>query len=107
NTTFALNWCYNLVTRYRTNVLYFSLEMTYEQLRRQIMVMHSSNGRFKAKGYKPLDYRKVRDGDLSPEDEAFLQMVIHDWESDPNFCSFEIRAPDRDMTIDDIRLETE
>jgi replicative DNA helicase len=107
NTTFALNWCYNLVTRYRTNVLYFSLEMTYEQLRRQIMVMHSSNGRFKSKGYKPLDYRKVRDGDLSPEDEAFLQVVIHDWESDPNICSFEIRVPDRDITIDDVRLETE
>jgi replicative DNA helicase len=107
NTTFALNWCYNLVTRYKTNVLYFSLEMTYEQVRKQIITLHSSNGRFKAMGYKPLDYRKVRDGELSDEDEAFFQLVIKDWETDPNYCSFEIRCPDRDYTIDDIRLETE
>ena len=106
-TTFALNWCYNLVTRYKTNVLFFSLEMTYEQVRRQIVTLHSSNGRFKAKGYKPLDYRKVRDGELSPEEEAFFQLVLKDWESDPAYCAFEIRAPDRDFTIDDIRLEAE
>jgi intein/homing endonuclease len=107
NTTFALNWCYNLVTRYRSNVLYFSLEMTYEQMRRQIITIHSANGKFKAQGYKPLDYRKIRDGELTPDEEVFYQRVIDDWSTNPEYCSFEMRCPDRDMTIDDIRLEAE
>jgi replicative DNA helicase len=106
-TTFALNWCYNLVTRYRSNVLYFSLEMTYEQMRRQIITIHSANGKFKAQGYKPLDYRKIRDGELTPDEEVFYQRVIDDWSTNPEYCSFEMRCPDRDMTIDDIRLEAE
>lgn len=106
-TTFALNWCYNLVTRYRSNVLYFSLEMPYEQVRRQVMAIHSANGKFKAMGYSALDYRKIRDGELTVEEEAFYQKVIEDWTTCPDYCSFEIRAPDKDMTIDDIRLEAE
>ena len=106
-TTFSLNWCYNLVTRYRTNVLYFTLEMPYEQIRRQVVTIHSANGKFKAMGYKPLDYRKVRDGELTPEEEAFFQIVLEDWTTNPEYCSFEIRSPDHDMTLDDIRLEAE
>jgi replicative DNA helicase len=81
--------------------------MPYEQVRRQVIAIHSANGKWKALGYKPLDYRKIRDGDLSPEDEAFYQRVIEDWTTNPEYCSFEIRAPDKDMTIDDIRLEAE
>jgi replicative DNA helicase len=106
-TTFALNWSYNLVTRFKTNVLYFSLEMPYEQIRRQVMTIHSANGKFKAMGYKPLDYRKIRDGELTPEEEAFYQIVIEDWTTNPEYCSFEIRSPDHDMSIDDVRLEAE
>jgi replicative DNA helicase len=106
-TTFALNWCYNLVTRYKTNVLYFSLEMPYEQIRRQVMAIHSANGKFKAMGFAPLDYRKIRDGELTVAEEAFYQKVIEDWTTCPDYCSFEIRSPDKDMTIDDVRLEAE
>jgi intein/homing endonuclease len=107
NTTFALNWCYNLVTRYRTNVFYVSLEMPYEQLRRIICVLHSANGKFKAMGKKPLDYRKVRDGELSPEDEQFYQEVLKDFDECPDYCRFEVWSPDRDVTVDDIRIEAE
>lgn len=106
-TTFALNWCYNLVTRYRTNVLYYSLEMPYEQIRLQVYVIHSANAKWKALGYKPLDYRKVRDGELSPAEETFYQRVIDDFSNNPEYCHFEIRSPDRDFTIDDIRLDAE
>lgn len=106
-TTFALNWCYNLITRYRTNVLYVSLEMPYEQLRRIIYVIHSSNKKWSLQGKKPLDYRKVRDGELSPEEEAFYKEVLEDFESNPEYCRFEVWAPDRDVTIDDIRVEAE
>jgi len=106
-TTLATNWCYNLVTRYRCNVFYTSLEMTYEHLRRLIYTMHSANLRWHLKGYQPLDYGKVRDGLLSPEEEAFYNLVIDDFEHNPEYCSFDVWAPDHDVTIDDIRLEAE
>lgn len=116
-TTMSTNWCYNLVTRYRTNVFYGSFEMKYEHIRRLIYVLHSANNRWKglepAKHQCPacphpaLDYRKVRDGELTPEEEVFYQLVIDDFEHNPEYCHFQIWCPDRDITIDDVRLETE
>jgi len=105
NTTFALNWCYNLVTHYRRNVFYASFEMTYEQLRRQVSVLHSANLRWG--GRPPLDYRKVRDGELTSEEEAFLKEVLDDWENNPEYCRFEIWTPDHDVTMDEVRMEVE
>ncbi len=107
-TSFAMNYCYNLVTRYRANVLYCSLEMPYSQLRRQSYVIHSANARWKLDGYEqPLDYRKVRDGQLDEKDEGFYQNVIKDFTNNPGYCSFEVWAPDHEVTMDDIRLEAE
>lgn len=106
-TSFALNWCYNLVTRYRTNVFYVSMEMPYSQLRLIIYVIHSANKKWAAQGYKPLDYRRVRDGELTEEEEKFYQLVLKDFNENPNHCRFEVWAPDRDVSIDDIRIETE
>lgn len=106
-TSFACNWAYNLVTRYRSNVLYFSLEMPYEQLRRNFYVMHSAHAKWASLGYKPLDYRKVRDGELTPEEEAFYKVVVEDFSTNPEYCELEIISPDRDMTIKDIKLEAE
>lgn len=106
-TGFACNWMYNLITRYRSNVLYFSLEMPYEQLRRQIYTMHSAHAKWALEGYRPLDYRKVRDGELSPTEEAFYKRVVEDFSTNPDYCEFEIIAPDRDLTIKDIKLEAE
>lgn len=107
-TTFALNWCYNLVTRYRANVLYVSLEMKYNHLRKMVGVMHTTNGIFRAEGYKSLDYRKVRDGELeTPEDEAFYLKALKDFESNKEYHRFKVWAPDQDVTIADIRSYAE
>jgi replicative DNA helicase len=105
--SYSMNWCYNLVTRYRTNVFYVSLEMPLEQVQRIIHVLHSANGKFAAQGKEPLDYRKVRDGELSPEEKEFYKEVLHDFANNPNYTRFEIWCPDRDVTIDDIRIEAE
>jgi len=104
-TTFAMNWCYNQVTHYKRNIFYASFEMTYEQLRRQVAVLHSANLRWG--GRTPLDYCKVRDGELSPEDEAFLQEVLYDWENNPEYCRFQIWCPDHDVNMDEVRMEVE
>jgi len=106
-TSMACNWAYNLITRYRTNVVYFSLEMPYEQLRRQIYTMHSAHAKWAAQGFQPLDYRKVRDGELTPAEEAIYKKVIEDFSTNPDYCELEIISPDRDMTIKDIKLEAE
>lgn len=104
--TFATTWAYNLVTRYRNNVLYVSLEMPYKQLRRIIYTMHSSNAKFRVQGKRPLDYRQVRDGELD-EREPFYKEVLDDFDNNPEYCHFELWCPDRDVTISDIRLEAE
>lgn len=104
---FAINWAYNLVTRYRTNVFYCSFEMPYEQLRRMIVVRHSANSKFLAQGKKPLDYGKVRDGELTEEEETFYAEVLKDWDENEEYCRFHIWCPDHDVNIDEVRIEAE
>ncbi len=105
--TFALNWCYNLVTRYRTNVLYISLEMPYEQIRLMAYVMHSTHARFRLAGYPPLDYERTRDGQLAPVEKEFFKLVIEDLCNNPEYGDFHCVSPDDDVTIKDIKLEAE
>jgi replicative DNA helicase len=117
--TFAANWCYNLVTKYKTNVLFISLEMPYEQIRRNVYTLHAANQKWVEWGIRPpeyvgLDYRKIRDGELSPEgqppteDELFyLEKVIPDFNNNTEYARFEVLNPDREMTMTDIRMEAE
>lgn len=106
-TTFALNWAYNLVTRYRSNVYYVTLEMPYEQVRTMIYAMHSANPRFKVLGFNPLDYEKIKAGTLTPEEEAFYRLVIDDFVNNDEYGSFDIWGPDDDVTTDDIKMQAE
>lgn len=106
-TSLALNWCYYAVTRCRTNILYLSLEMKFDQITRLIHVLHSANRKWKLQGKDPLDHSKVRDGGLSPEDEEYYKEVLKDFKENSEHCRFEVIAPDRDMTVDDIRIEAE
>jgi replicative DNA helicase len=106
-TTFALNWALNLVTRYRTNVYYVTLEMPYEQIRKRIYAMHSENAKFLAMGYQPLDYEKLKSGSLSDEEEAFLQVVIKDFCTNEDYGSFDVWGPDEEVTIEDIKVKAE
>jgi replicative DNA helicase len=106
-TTFALNWAYNAITRYRTNVCYVSLEMKYEHLRKILCAIHTSNGIFRRQGYKSLDYRKIRDGELTPDEEAFYELALKDLETNPEYCRLKVFAPDKDVNVQDIRVHCE
>lgn len=112
-TTFASNWCYNLVTQFKTNVLYISLEMPYEQIRRNLYTIHAANKKWSEWGVRQpdftgLDYRAIRDGELSEEEEKFyFEHVIPDFNTNPNYCHFEVLNPEREMTMLDIRMEAE
>ena len=106
-TVTALNWCYQLVTRYHTNVFFVSLEMPLVQLRNIICVMHSTHPKWTMRGFKPLDYRKVRDGRLDPDAVQFYRIVLEDFYSHPEYGQFETWCPDHDVNITDIKLEAE
>jgi replicative DNA helicase len=112
-TSFALNWVYNLVTRYRSNVVYVTLEMPYEQVMLMIYVMHTSNGKYtdiRSKDYNscaPLDYDKVKAGMLTPEEKSFYEKAINDFGTNPEYGRFDLWGPDDDVNIDDIQMFTE
>jgi len=106
-TSLALTWAYNLCTRYRRNVLYISLEMPYRQVRKIVHNMHTSNLKWRSEGLDPLDYRKVRDGELTEDQEKFLKRSLDDFDSNPDYTRFEVWAPDHDVTVADIKMYAE
>jgi len=107
-TTFAANWCYNAVTRYKTHVVYVSFEMPYEQIRRNIYTIHTSNARFAQQGLQPLDYAAIRDGNLTKaQKEFYFEQVIPDFKNNPTYGHFEVVSPDREWTMDDVRSQVE
>lgn len=113
NTTLSLNYAYNNVMVYGKNIFYAILEMPYSQLRRQLYVIHSSHGKFisewhKDDGYVGLDYRKVRDGELSPKDKKRLQEVAKDFKESAKGKLYVWRPKkDEEGTIAGIRRKAE
>jgi len=113
NTTLSLNYAYNNVMVYGKNIFYAILEMPYSQLRRQLYVIHSSHGKFitewnKEDGYVGLDYRKVRDGELSPRDKARLRIVAKDFKESARGKLYVWRPKkDEEGTIAGIRRKAE
>jgi replicative DNA helicase len=107
-TTLAINWCYSAVTRFKKNVVYVSFEMPREQIRRNVYTLHSSNTRFTNAGLPPVDYRHIRDGNLTKaEREFYFDHVIPDFGSNPTYGTFEVVTPDREWTMADVRSEIE
>lgn len=104
----GLNWCYQLVTRYNTNVLFVSLEMPLVQIRNIVCVMHSTHHKWKDLGYQHiLEYRKVRDGELTEEEAAFYKVVLDDFYTNEDYSQFEVWSPDHDVTINDVKAAAE
>ena len=54
------------------NVIFFTLEMPYGQVRRHIYTLHSTADVFSSRGFNPLYQDQVKNGCLSDEDEEFL-----------------------------------
>ncbi len=112
-TTLSLNYAYNNVMVYGKNIFYAILEMPYSQLRRQLYVIHSSHGKFitewnKDDGYVGLDYRKVRDGELSPKDKERLRIVAKDFKESARGKLYVWRPKkDEEGTIAGIRRKAE
>jgi hypothetical protein len=128
--TFALHWAYIQAIYFGFSSVYFSLEMPYTQVRNLIYTMHSAHEDFADIrnqldiDYIGLDYEKVRDGNLLPNEETFLRdyvvpdfnkraTVPHDnpYSLDPKDYGdihIEVADPDKsDFTIADLRSRAE
>ena len=110
NSTLMLNWAYNQAIWYKHDVLIFSLEMPYSQCRRILYSMHSGHEKFKSI-HPPVDYIKIRDGQMSPEEKAFMkEHVIPDMTENPEYggIHIEVADPDKvDFTVADLRSKAE
>ena len=67
-----LNWAYNQAVHFNHDCLVFSLEMPYDQCRRILFGFHSHHPKF-AGIHPPLDYQRIRYGQLTPKEEWFLR----------------------------------
>lgn len=110
-TTLALNYAYNNTVVYKKNILYIILEMPYTQLRRQLYAIHSSHGKFvtewhKEDAYVGLDYRQLRDGELSPRDFERLKIVANDFKAHTDGKLY-IWRPSDEVTTEDIKRKAE
>lgn|GEM_PF-1600406 len=80
--TTGLHWAYIQAVYYGFSTVYFSLEMPYLQCRNMIYTMHSAHEDFKPVREElgiegiGLDYERVRDGNLAPNEERFLREYV-------------------------------
>jgi hypothetical protein len=115
--TFAINWHYNQAVFYRHSSVLYSLEMPYPQVRRILYSIHTAHPKFEADRKrlgisKCLHYEKIRDGELSESEKAFLiECVVPDF-NDPSHqyghIHIEVADPDKsDFNINDLRSRSE
>ena len=129
--TFILNWAYNQAVSYGNSVVIFSLEMPYVQCRNILYAIHSLHDCFneiridlgiqdKDGPTRGLDYTKIRDGQLSPNEKRFLvEHVAPQFGSGPSNSiegigiphgkiHIEVADPDKsDFTVADLRAKAE
>jgi len=111
-TTFALNWAYFCSVFMKKNIIYFTMEMSYPQVRRILYIIHSTHWKFTdpvsagGLGWEPIDYVKVRDGELTEEELKKLEFIAEDFNSG-EYGSLIIEKPEKEVTIADIRFRTE
>ena len=129
--TFILNWAYNQAVMYGNSSVIFSLEMPYVQCRNILYAMHALHDCFKDVRIKlgiqdpdgptkGLDYTKIRDGQLSPNEKRFLvEHVAPQFSKGPSNSiqghgiphgkiHIEVADPDKsDFTVADLRAKAE
>lgn len=80
---FLRNYAYNAAVNQRKNVVYISLEMSFDQVNRLFVSLHSTSTKFG----NPLGIKDVSiaSGNLSPEEEQQLRIVTEDLVNSTNY----------------------
>jgi hypothetical protein len=103
--TLAANVAYYTTMIDGRGVLYVSLEMTIEQIRRSLYVIHSASN-FEKWGRPGLNYGQVREGKLNPQDEAYLAEVARDAEASAK-GTLTVWSPPKKVGIAEIMVQAE
>ena len=69
------NLIYRMLTEYKLNCYYCSLEMSYEKMKLLFLALHANN-KIKFPGTPNISYEKIKEGDLTPEERDFVFNVV-------------------------------
>jgi len=96
-TTLAMNFAYTQAIEQGKSIQFVSLEMSYSNVRDLFVCIHSANLNLwlssKWHDVFPLDYSKIQDGELSPEEEEFFDFLCDDLENNPEYGDIRIYQP--------------
>jgi replicative DNA helicase len=107
--TFVANMAYNAAF-VGFNGIFQTLEMTYEEMRDMIYVLHTSNEDWKkVPKYKHLagkiTYENVRRGLLSPEEQEFFETAALDFVTRQDYGTLYMRQPPEALTPSGLEME--
>jgi hypothetical protein len=101
--TFCLNWAYRAAIWQGMNVGVVSTEMSIDELRRTIAVIHANSAKFAPENlHVDITYDKVENGELDAQEEELFRKVIRDLEENSDYGQISYREPDNIVTIGDI-----
>lgn len=108
-TTFCLNMAYRALYA-GWNTMFVTLEMSLQEIRRAIFVLHSCNQRRFRERYPEyadvigtISYNDVCYGELTPKQEEFFTLVCKDLEESEDFGRFKVWQPAHSyVTVSDI-----
>ena len=100
--SFALNMAYYNAFMLGKNVVFFTTEMPRDQLRNHALARHSCHDKFTSIS-PPLGHRDIKNGELSEEEERFfVDLLVPDFTSFPDYGKLEITQVPRGSTINDL-----
>jgi replicative DNA helicase len=101
-TALSMEITYRTCTEYKSNVLFISLEMTIEEIKRIIEARHSH--RFHPGG---LLTKKIELGTLDKTEKEVYQKTLADWKSNPAYGKIALWSPPYNCTVDHIASKIE
>jgi len=103
-TTLAMNFAYSMAYEQQKDVMFVSLEMSYEVCRDLFVCIHSANFNLWAehpewKYFWPLYFDDVEDGTLTEGQKKFFDFLVDDFENNKDYGNIRIYAPETDFTL--------
>lgn len=96
-TQFLLNVGYHAAVHQQKRVVFVSLEMPLAQVRKRIISRHTNHPKFGLPG--GLDYSKIKNGTLDPNEEEVFFQILKDWETNPQYGLFQVTQMSKYDTV--------
>jgi len=110
-TTQSMNYAYTQAIEQGKNIQFVSLEMSFANCRDLFVAIHSANLNLwidsEWKDIFPLDYSKIQDGELTPDEERFFDFLCNDLETNEEYGDISIYQPPDGMTMSHLKAWAE